>query len=72
MQPKKSIINPFITHNKGTKTAKEVGLMSRKKKARRAKERLKLRPVDIETAGEYATIDDLKKQAGIKNDNKIP
>gem|GEM_PF-1984395 len=47
-------------------------LARKKRKVGKAKYRLKIRPVDIETAGEYATIDDLKKQAGIDRGNKLP
>ncbi|HHY40514.1 MAG TPA: hypothetical protein GX502_04615 [Syntrophaceticus sp.] len=47
-------------------------MAKKKRKVGKAKNRLKIRPVDIETAGEYATIDDLKKQAGIDRRNKLP
>lgn len=47
-------------------------MAKKKRKEGKAKYRLKIRPVDIETAGEYATIDDLKRQAGIDRENKLP
>ena len=46
--------------------------MAKRKEKRVRQNRLKIRPVDIETAGEYATIDDMKKQAGIDSRNKLP
>lgn len=47
-------------------------MMARKKKRKPAQtgERGKLRTTDIETASEYATIDDLKKKAQVQSESE--